>query len=465
MRAKELRDALQRAEASWNLADDVDDNLDLDTLTEPFGLGALPDPPGAFTALYPRIRTDIDGAVRAFEPGQVRWQRPLLQALPKIWDWRSVKGSNWITPARNQGGCGSCVAFATAGGVEAHRRIETGDTNLAIDLSEAALFFANDRQCNPGDPRYGWWVSGALDYLVNEGACFEANYPYRPVNQIAEIPGGTELTLKITGYDSTTNTTQMKRWLAEEGPLVTTFTVYYDFDHGFWQQGNGVYHHVTGGVEGGHAVLVIGYDDVQSCWIVKNSWGTTTGHPDGCFEIGYGECGIDSRMYLIQDVYNVITVDELPYDPRALRVVDEGSRGFLLTDGRSRMKMFDNAEDARNGLAVARRHTRHGFVGRDNPRPNRSAYLMEYWAGNSGLPHTPLTKTDCIPYNPNNVVATNLDAQGWRINEGDHWMLMAHDLNDALAMLRIVERQTRMCFIGRGNQRPNRDAYIMTYYE
>lgn len=66
---------------------------------------------------------------------------------------------------------------------------------------------------------------------------------------------------------------------------------------------------------------------------------------------------------------------------------------------------------------------------------------------------------------PNNVVATDVDAQGWRINEDRHWMLMAHDLNDALAMLRIVERHTRMCFIGRGNARPNRDSYIMTYFE
>jgi hypothetical protein len=114
---------------------------------------------------------------------------------------------------------------------------------------------------------------------------------------------------------------------------------------------------------------------------------------------------------------------------------------------------------------VARRHTRHGFVGRDNPRPDRSTYLMEYWAGTSGLPYTPLTKTDAIAYNPNNVVATDLDAKGWRINEGQHWMLMCHDLNDALAMLRIVERFTRMCFIGRDNPRPNRDSYIMTYFE
>ena len=170
-------------------------------------------------------------------------------------------------------------------------------------------------------------------------------------------------------------------------------------------------------------------------------------------------------MYLIEDVYRVYTRDELPYNPRNLRIVDEGPNGWLLTDGVSRMKMFDNKEDARNGLRIARRHTRHGFIGRDNPRSNRIDYITEYWAGNSGLPHEPLTRVDCIPYNPVNVIAEDLDAQGWRIRDGNHWMLLAHDMNDALAVLRVVERYTRMCFIGRNNTRPNRKSYIMTYWE
>jgi len=44
-------------------------------------------------------------------------------------------------------------------------------------------------------------------------------------------------------------------------------------------------------------------------------------------------------------------------------------------------------------------------------------------------------------------------------------ILQADDMNDALAVVGIVERHTRMCFIGRGNRRPNRKSYIMTYWE
>ena len=226
-----------------------------------------------------------------------------------------------------------------------------------------------------------------------------------------------------------------------------------------------MYTHVAGGVAGGHVVLIVGYDDNQSCWICKNSW-APRGGGDGFFRIGYGQCGIDNRMYLVQDLYEVYTVDELPYNPNTLRIVDEGANGWLLTDGVSRMKMFDNKEDPRNGLRVARRYTRQGFVGRDNTRgAKRMDYIMQYWTGNSGLPWEPLTKTDAILTTRPMWWPRILNAQGWRLKEGNHWMLLAHDMNDALAILRVVERYSRMCFIGRGNTRPNRKSYIMTYWE
>lgn len=464
MNINELRELLKTKKAGWTIAPGIKETLSLEEAAQGVALGCLPEIPGQPTARMPRLRRAADGSFFPWQSGKWARTRTAVKTLPKTWDWRNVNNHNWITPVRNQGGCGSCVAFTATAAMEAHTRIEAGNANLALDLSESSLFFVNNRQCNPGDPNYGWWNASAMDFLVQEGICFEANYPYRDVNQTAELVEGTERTYKIRGYDSTSDTDQMKRWLCEDGPLATSFTVYNDF-FSFFRVGSGVYTHTTGAVAGGHAVLAIGYDDNQACWICKNSWGSTQSHPDGCFRIGYGQCGIDGRMYLPQDVYDIATVDELPYDPRRLRIVDEGPNGWLLTDGRSRMKMFDNKQDARNGLCVARRHTRHGFVGRDNPRTNRIDYITEYWSGHSGLPPTPLTQTDCIPYNPNNVVAEDLDTKGWRIKDGRHWMLLAHDMNDALAILRIVERHTRMCFIGRDNTRPNRKHYIMTYWE
>jgi hypothetical protein len=464
MNVKELRTILKQGKAQWTIPPEIADGIDVESISKPFALGALPPPAGSLTARSPRMRKATEIGFALWQPNTHRLARPIVNGLPQGWDWRNVQGRNWVSPPKNQGGCGSCVAFGVAAALESHQRIETSNANLLMDTSEANLFFVNERQCNLGDPRYGWSIPPALDYLVDGGTCLEENYPYRDVNQNAELLLGTEHTWKISGYDSTSQPSQMKRWLCEEGPLVTRFSVYQDFDT-YWGTGaSGVYTHHTGDLRGGHVVAVIGYNDAQSCWICKNSWGQTHGN-DGCFQIGYGQCGIDSRMYVIQDVYDVITRDEIAYNPRTLRIIDEGARGWLLTDGVSRMKMLNNKEDARNAMLVARRYTRQGFVGRDNPRQNRIDYITEYWAGSSSLPYEPLTNVDAIPYNPTKVVAEDIDADGWRLKEGNHWMLLADDLNDALAILRVVERFTKMCFIGRDNQRPNRKSYIMTYWE
>jgi len=157
--------------------------------------------------------------------------------------------------------------------------------------------------------------------------------------------------------------------------------------------------------------------------------------------------------------------DEIEYDPRALRIVNEGASGWVLTDGRSRMVLFDNEQDARNGLAVAQRYRRQGFVGRDNHRPNRKDYLFFYWAGDSGLTHAPLTTIDAIPFDPNHTIAVDRGALGWQIQDGASMLELADDAGDAAAMLTVIKRHSRVCFIGRSNRRPNRKDYIMTYWE
>ena len=386
--------------------------------------------------------------------------------LPASWDWRNVDGKNWITPARNQGGCGSCVAFATIAALEAHMRISTATHNLNIDLSEAALFFLNNCRC-----AIGWTRPAALEFLMAEGACPEECFPYTDRDTAAKLIKGSKNIVKISGFDSSTDANQMKRWLCENGPIVTGFTVYNDF-FTFFRSGSGVYNRIvdpSNTAAGGHAVLVIGYNDSRRSWICKNSWGTNSAHPDGCFEIAYGQCGIDSRMQFPQGVVNITTRDELYYIPKNLSVKNEGVTGWLLTDGRSRMRFFDNEEDAKNGLKVAKRHTYQCFVGRDNTAANRKDFITEYWIGTSGLPAETLTKTDKISYNPKKTYVIK-NGSSWAIrellsNNQEHYMHTCRNMADALALLVEVQNNSKLCFIGRSNKRANRKDYIMNYYE
>jgi Papain family cysteine protease len=79
-------------------------------------------------------------------------------------------------------------------------------------------------------------------------------------------------------------------FLASIGPMVACMDVYEDFRN--WGGGRVYHYDGTSAYAGGHCLLVIGYDDDNACWIVKNSWSPSWG--DGGFaSIGYGECGID----------------------------------------------------------------------------------------------------------------------------------------------------------------------------
>jgi C1A family cysteine protease len=202
------------------------------------------------------------------------------------WDWRSVQGSSWVTPIKDQGGCGSCVAFATVATVESAVEISRSNTKPTPDLSEADLFFGGGASC------LGWQFERALDRAKNAGIADEACWPYPDgpgpcANRASRIT-------KITSWQKITNP---KDWIATRGPLMTGMEVSSDF---FWYD-NGIYTPESGDSVGNHAICVIGYDDTQNCWICKNSWGTGWGE-SGFFKIAYGQCGMGSEFpfYAVQ---------------------------------------------------------------------------------------------------------------------------------------------------------------------
>ena len=71
--------------------------------------------------------------------------------------------------------------------------------------------------------------------------------------------------------------------------------------------------------------------------------------------------------------------DCIPYSVAGLQIVDLGMTGWRLTDGFSAMLILDNQADAQAALAMANRHSNQCFIGRNNHRPNRSTYIIEYW--------------------------------------------------------------------------------------
>lgn len=246
---------------------------------------------------------------------------------PASIDWRSVGGKNWVAPIRDQGGCGSCVAFGTTAAVEGALRVAINDGLYPIDLSEAHLFYCHARGQgrNCGN---GWWVPPALDAYKSPGVADDPCYPYTAGDQNCTnlCSNWANRALKISGWHAISSIADMKSWLSTRGPLVACYTVYDDF----FAYRSGVYRHVSGPVCGGHCVCCVGYSDADNCWIMKNSWGPGWGEA-GYFRIAYGQCGIDSAMWAVDGFVTGIWQNNKRVV--GLWTIDQDRNAFVFIDG------------------------------------------------------------------------------------------------------------------------------------
>jgi C1A family cysteine protease len=200
-------------------------------------------------------------------------------------DWRNNRGRNNVTPIKDQGNCGSCVAFGTVAALESMVLVEH---NVPLDLSEAELLFCGGGSCG------GWWPDSAIAYVKSHGVALESCFPYQPKDMpcstCSERDGEA---IQALGSVVINDVAQREQYLREVGPMIAVFAVYEDF----YAYRSGIYSHVHGNLVGYHCVEVIGFVDFPffKFWICKNSWGTGWGE-SGFFCIGYGQCGIDSQF-------------------------------------------------------------------------------------------------------------------------------------------------------------------------
>jgi hypothetical protein len=125
---------------------------------------------------------------------------------------------------------------------------------------------------------------------------------------------------------------------------------------------------------------------------------------------------------------------------------------------------LDNETDARRALALAKRHKAHCYLGRNNPLPNKSDFIIEYWDGASGVATTIETE-DCVALDKPALGIAEARSGGWVLADSKQRLLAAATREDAHRAWEIAQRHSALCFIGRGNKRPNQRDYIVQYWK
>jgi C1A family cysteine protease len=210
--------------------------------------------------------------------------------LEERFDWRDT---GKVTPVRHQGSCGACWAFSAIGAVESAVLIYTNE--IDIDLSEQHLV----SECCSAGSCNGGWPDWALDYIRDTGVPDEDCSPYKASNDGCNpCPGWEHRAWQIENYVYVNSTKEdFQSALQLYGPMSVVLTVPNDW----YYYRSGVYTPVQDVGWANHAVLLVGWNDSDGCWIIKNSWGAGWGE-QGYARVKYGNLEKYNYAYAVTGV-------------------------------------------------------------------------------------------------------------------------------------------------------------------
>jgi C1A family cysteine protease len=194
----------------------------------------------------------------------------------------------WASAIEDQGSLGSCTGQAIAGAVELVDR-KVWKQNLEI----SRLFIYYEERVLLGtwavNTDSGAYIRDGLKVVNKLGAPIERLWPY-DITRFKIKPTTTAYSdasrRKVTAYQRCLDFTAVKAAVAAGNPVVIGFSVYSSF---YALNSTGIMTYPNLERErylGGHAVCIVGYRDIDSRFIVRNSWGPGWGD-NGYFYMPY----------------------------------------------------------------------------------------------------------------------------------------------------------------------------------
>lgn len=200
----------------------------------------------------------------------------------------SVDLSPYCPEVRHQGYIFSCVGWAVGYGAMSIQRAilnQCRDRAVITQNAHSALFLYN--QIKTEDCRQGARISDAMSFLMEKGDCLARNFDFE-VNNCEQKPDSVVtnsarrytiqdyLTLFGSTESADIKVLRVKKVLAAQKPVIVGMSVL----RNFYNLKNAQYWHPELGSTapaGGHAMVVVGYDEQREAFRLMNSWGKTWG--------------------------------------------------------------------------------------------------------------------------------------------------------------------------------------------
>ncbi len=223
---------------------------------------------------------------------------------------RSVDLREHCSPIEDQGNIGSCTAQAVVGLVEYYERRTLAEH---LDASRRFLYKVTRRLYRlEGDT--GAYIRGTMKALRIFGVCPEEYWPY-DISRYDEEPPAFCYAFaqayqaikyyRIWDPDPNKLVGQLKTSLVNGLPFAFGFSVYSSiWDPAVQRSGDIPFPKPGEALDGGHAVIAVGYDEGAGRFLIRNSWGSGWGQQ------GYGTLPYEYVSKQIADDFWVLATSE-----------------------------------------------------------------------------------------------------------------------------------------------------------
>lgn len=222
--------------------------------------------------------------------------------------------SSWFPVPGDQGTQSSCVGWAVAYGLKTYQEAVERKVRPTPSTTFSPSYIYN--QIKGGGCQAGSQIHDALNLVRSEGVApmSEFRYDARSCNTVPDT-ATKDVARPFTIADwrrvDVSNEVEVKSQITSGFPVIIGMYI----DRSFQElSGDTIYRGRTGPQTGGHAMVVVGYDDNRGAYKVLNSWGVSWG--DG----GFGWISYNAFANQVREAYTA--QDVIVTDPTVLDDID-----------------------------------------------------------------------------------------------------------------------------------------------